>query len=418
MGCVFMSKLKKWIIRLGIILAVAALAIVSWELFQKFCLDDDSFNIADQIKESKFNQEMVEEYFNTQEFNVDRFMESINKTQKIIVAEETGIANISYSRGQNDFWAFLIESRVDISVEYKAIISIDPNDIKFIDAGDHVIASYSESDIKVESIEILNENIINNKKIFGMTFNDDVKATLKKMLVKDVREKILNDEVVIENSKESIEEFYNNMAKNFDARINFITEGGSYSLNDVNYDGISEYKVENTNYSYDPVEDFITVGHTCRLNDNPRVNVSCTDWNEHFTQTNYSVVEEKGYELAIGVDWNDQYVKNINNVMHYRDPQYGYLPIYALNIDQIKEYGKVYDSKLFGSVIEIKYPDGSTGRGIIMDACGQCAKESKIDLWVYHDDNSKHIEDINFKFTRIGWGNDYNQRIFDSRMNA
>ena len=146
------------------------------------------------------------------------------------------------------------------------------------------------------------------------------------------------------------------------------------------------------------------------------MSVSRDRWNSHYTQTNYSVVEEGGNIVGAGVKWNDSYVKIINNEMNYRDPQYGYLPIYAVNITQVKEYGKVYGSRLYGSIIEIEYPDGSIRKGIVLDACGQCSKEAKIDLLVYHDDNNKHVEDVQFRFVRFGWGNSYNENIFKSRM--
>ena len=434
MGC-----LKKLIIKVGIILALGASLIISWEAFKHFCFDEGT-TYEQQLKNSNINQKMIEQYLDSKEIAADRFMENLDTTQEIVLAEETGISNITLTKGDNDFWSFLIESKVDISVEYRAIISIDPSKITFINAGDHIVASYSDSDIHIKSVEILNENIIVNRKIFGLDFSDDTKVMLRKTLIQDVKEQIMEDEMVVKNSKTSLESFFQEMATQFGTKINFISDGDSYALNEVNYDGIYKYKIENTEYNpasyyqyYEYEADGIhpynwnsnqattmMVGGVCSRhtsgNTSPYMDVSKNGWNSHYTQTHYSVVEEGGNIVGAGVKWNDAHVKVIDNEMNYRDPQYGYLPIYAVNINQVKEYGKVYGSELYGSIIEIEYPDGTVRKGIVLDACGQCAKEAKIDLWVYHDDNDKHVEDVQFKFVRFGWGNSYNENIFKSRM--
>ena len=432
MGC-----LKKLIIRVGIILALSASLIISWEAFKHFCFYEGT-SYEQQLENSNIHQKMIEDYLNAKDIAADRFMENLDTTQEIILAEETGISNITLTKGQDDFWSFLIESKVDISVEYRAIISIDPSKINFMKSGDHIIASYSDSDIHIKSVEILNENIIVNRKIFGLDFSDDTKVMLRKTLIQDVKEQIMQDQVVIKNSKMSLESFFHDLAEQFGTRVRFISEN-SYDPSEVNYDGIYDYETTNTylpasyyhyyEYDADGIHPYnwnsnqattMMVGGVCGRhtsgNTSPYMNISKNGCNSHYTQTHYSVVEEGGNIVGAGVKWNDAHVKVIDNEMNYRDPQYGYLPIYAVNINQVKEYGKVYGSQLYGSVIEIEYPDGTVRKGIVLDACGQCAKEAKIDLWVYHDDNDKHVEDVQFKFVRFGWGNSYNENIFKSRM--
>lgn len=126
--------------------------------------------------------------------------------------------------------------------------------------------------------------------------------------------------------------------------------------------------------------------------------------NKNYRQTYYSV-QEGETQLGSGYYLGHSKVKTINNIMNYYDSQYGWLPIYAININEVLASG--LNSKgtpnLYGSVIEIKYSDGSLRKGIVLDACGACAKSSKIDLWVYNNDSKLDVSHLEFRYLRKGW---------------
>lgn len=131
-------------------------------------------------------------------------------------------------------------------------------------------------------------------------------------------------------------------------------------------------------------------------------------WNVDFTRTYYDVDVEGGVVASYGLFWNDDNMRVENNYIQYNDEQYGWVNVYALNVDQMKEYGTVVTSTVLGSIIEIKLPDSSTHYGIVLDVCGACAKAKKIDVWVKNQyeavKNNTHIDGgVEFRFKRFGF---------------
>ena len=126
-----------------------------------------------------------------------------------------------------------------------------------------------------------------------------------------------------------------------------------------------------------------------------------------YRQTYYSVTEGET-RLGSGYGINSPEVRNINNVMHFNDSVYGWLPIYAVNMNEVTASGT--NSKgiwnLYGSVIEIKDQNNNSKLGIVLDACGACRYANKIDLWVYNNQASLDIKNLDWKYIRKGW-NEY-----------
>ena len=126
-----------------------------------------------------------------------------------------------------------------------------------------------------------------------------------------------------------------------------------------------------------------------------------------YRQTYYSVVEGET-RLGSGYGINSPEVRNINNVMHFNDSVYGWLPIYAVNMNEVTASGT--NSKgtwnLYGSVIEIKDQNNNSKLGIVLDACGACRYANKIDLWVYNNQASLDVKNLDWKYIRKGW-NEY-----------
>ena len=127
--------------------------------------------------------------------------------------------------------------------------------------------------------------------------------------------------------------------------------------------------------------------------------------NTNFKQTTYSVKDEGLHTTANGTKWNSDKTRINNNTIQYFDNQFGWCDIYAVNIDQVKEHGtgkaSVYNSKLHGSIMEVKHQDGTTTNGIILDACGEARKKAIIDKWVYNQE--KENEMVDWFIKRQGW---------------
>lgn len=138
---------------------------------------------------------------------------------------------------------------------------------------------------------------------------------------------------------------------------------------------------------------------------NKSVWFSTESTNKNFTQTVYDVVTENDVKCGHGEFWNDKKMKVINNLICYKDDQYGFLPVVALNLDQVKLTRSGWDHLIYGSVVELHYPNGKTRKAIVLDACGQARFEKKIDLWQYKLDTKEHIENVSFEFIRKGWNN-------------
>lgn len=131
--------------------------------------------------------------------------------------------------------------------------------------------------------------------------------------------------------------------------------------------------------------------------------------NEGFRQTYYSVAEGE-LNLGAGYGVNSQEVSVVDNVMNFYDNAYGNLPIYAIDMDEVLAGG--LDSKgtpsLYGSVIEVEDEYGNRSKGIVLDACGACRYAKKIDLWVYNNNQTHDIKNLNFRYLRHGW-DDYTE---------
>lgn len=132
-------------------------------------------------------------------------------------------------------------------------------------------------------------------------------------------------------------------------------------------------------------------------------------WNAGFTRTWYDVDVEGGVIASYGLYWNDEDMRVQDNYIQYHDEQYGWVNVYALNVDQMKEYGTVVTSTALGSIIEVRLPNSSTTHyGIVLDVCGACAKAKKIDVWVKNQyeavKNGTHIDgEVEFRFRRFGF---------------
>ncbi|MDE5977715.1 MAG: hypothetical protein K2G70_04520 [Turicibacter sp.] len=126
-----------------------------------------------------------------------------------------------------------------------------------------------------------------------------------------------------------------------------------------------------------------------------------------FRQTFYSVTAGE-VQVGYGLTYLDDAVKIIDNVMHYYDDEYEWIPIVAVNIDEILELGLNEQGipSYYGTILEITYPEGLTQHAIVLDACGACSWDNRIDLWVYDHDYQHDILGIEYRIVRKGFSED------------
>ena len=126
-----------------------------------------------------------------------------------------------------------------------------------------------------------------------------------------------------------------------------------------------------------------------------------TDWKK----TSYST-QEGLTTTATGINvTNNPNVKLVGNSYKWHDSEYGYVDIYAMNINQLKESAKggVYTSPYYGSIIEVEDSNGNVSYGAILDACGQASKEAILDKFTKNTEPNN--EYISWSVKRKGFAN-------------
>ena len=126
-----------------------------------------------------------------------------------------------------------------------------------------------------------------------------------------------------------------------------------------------------------------------------------TDWKK----TSYST-QEGLTTTATGINvTNNPNVKLVGNSYKWHDSEYGYVDIYAMNINQLKESAKggVYTSPYYGSIIEVEDSNGNISYGAILDACGQASKEAILDKFTKNTEPNN--EYISWSVKRKGFAN-------------
>ena len=210
-----MSKLKKNIIMLGVLLAVGLGA---------FTYGSMSSN-ADQAKQWDYNtrsQMMAEQKFGNQ-LNADRFVKAIQQDTELTLVTENGITSMDIDKSDTKWNAWLTSSSISMSLEYKAKVSVKTSDITFIPKDDDgLVVVVDKNDIEVSSVEIVNKNILLGRAIFGQGWSEDEKIVLEKQMIQQVKEKILADNDVMTEVENSLHTYLNNLGNNFDVSLDII----------------------------------------------------------------------------------------------------------------------------------------------------------------------------------------------------
>ena len=123
-----------------------------------------------------------------------------------------------------------------------------------------------------------------------------------------------------------------------------------------------------------------------------------------YRQTYYGTFEN---EVSVGAGFSvySPEIKSINGVYHFNDTQYGYVQVVAISLREVLNSGQNSRGiwNIYGSIIEMKYPNGEVKNAIVLDACSACDKADKIDLWVSTPNSNFDIVGVDWRYVRKGW---------------
>lgn len=166
-----------------------------------------------------------------------------------------------------------------------------------------------------------------------------------------------------------------------------------------NYFSNPQPKHSNPSKSFDPTEfintEFMNTNKDYRADGNKTTYADMDGTkNTHWKKTSYST-QEGLTTTAVGINvTNNPNVKLNGNAYQWKDSEYGYVDIYAMNIDQLKNSAKqgVYTSPYYGSIIEVEDSQGNISYGAILDACGEASKTAILDKFTKNTEpNNEYI---------------------------
>ena len=178
-----MSKLKQWIIMLGVILAVGVGA---------FFLGNHNANIGrgQLLNESHMEQQLAKQDYGN-EMKIKNVVKNIEQQSSIILVEETGIANVVLNKSDAKWNSWLTSSSLDYSCEYKAVLGIDSDNLTFVQDGDKLLIIANSDSFYIQALEITNKQILLNRALFGNNWTENEKIAVEKELVSGVKDKLM-----------------------------------------------------------------------------------------------------------------------------------------------------------------------------------------------------------------------------------
>ena len=173
-----------------------------------------------QIQDSYLQQSVIESQINPQNLSINKLIEHLSTNTELILLEESGASEISYSRSSNSIFKWCSQSDITLHANYKLIISIPTNSIQITKQNDEVLASFSERDFQIKAIELNNKVINRDKDLFGKTYSDNELIVLETMLKDKIKSNAMNQETY-NTAAESLKVYLTNLAEDLDIKINF-----------------------------------------------------------------------------------------------------------------------------------------------------------------------------------------------------
>ena len=193
---------------------VILLGIITGYLLVKLTTEEN------QIQDSYLQQSVIESQINPQNLSINKLIEHLSTNTELILLEESGASEISYSRSSNSIFKWCSQSDITLHANYKLIISIPTNSIQITKQNDEVLASFSERDFQIKAIELNNKVINRDKDLFGKTYTDNELIVLETMLKDKIKSNAMNQETY-NTAAESLKVYLTNLAEDLDIKINF-----------------------------------------------------------------------------------------------------------------------------------------------------------------------------------------------------
>ena len=193
---------------------VILLGIITGYLLVKLTTEEN------QIQDSYLQQSVIESQISPQNLSINKLIEHLSTNTELILLEESGASEISYSRSSNSIFKWCSQSDITLHANYKLIISIPTNSIQITKQNNEVLASFSERDFQIKAIELSNKVINRDKDLFGKTYSDNELIVLETMLKDKIKSNAMNQETY-NTATESLKVYLTNLAEDLDIKINF-----------------------------------------------------------------------------------------------------------------------------------------------------------------------------------------------------
>lgn len=202
-----MSKLKKNIIMLGVILAVGVGA---------FFLGNYNANAGrgQLLNESHMEQQLAKQEYGN-DMKIKNVVKNIEQQNSIILVEETGVANVELNKSDTKWNAWLTSSSFSYSAEYKAVLGIDGDALTFVQDGDNLLIIANSNNFYIQALEVTNKNVVLNRAIFGNAWTENEKIAVEKELVSGVKDKLMNKKDTQIALRDGLEAYLYGICNNF-----------------------------------------------------------------------------------------------------------------------------------------------------------------------------------------------------------
>ena len=202
-----MSKLKQWIIMLGVILAVGVGA---------FFLGNFNANVrhGQLLNESHMEQQLAKQEYGN-DMKIKNVVKNIEQQSSIILVEETGIANVELNKSDAKWNSWLTSSSFSYSAEYKAVLGIDSDNLTFVQDGDKLLIIANSDSFYVQALEVTNKNVVLNRALFGNAWTENEKIAVEKELVSGVKDKLMDKKDTQIALRDGLEAYLYGICNNF-----------------------------------------------------------------------------------------------------------------------------------------------------------------------------------------------------------
>ena len=187
------------------------------------CYYYGQFNAAEQrLQELEASNKAQAEYLEqlkAQNIRHEKFINAISNETELVLFTEEGITNTVIEKGKN----FLTHTETQFAIEYRVKLGIKTSDISYYDGDDRINVVINRDDIEVNSLEILNKNIINNnRKLFGRYMTQDEKDATEKLITEKAKEDALNNKTNINIAIDGFTDYMKDLAEVMEVKVDVI----------------------------------------------------------------------------------------------------------------------------------------------------------------------------------------------------